>query len=116
MLCCAVLCCNATCRLSCLSSVSIDLVSDSESGGTAADVEPVLAHMLTHATGLRCLQLKPNTDWAGYDATWVSLARLVALTRLELDFGDYVSLVAGLCWHGSATQGTSNHTMSCGWR
>lgn len=100
--CCAVLWRAVACRLPRLQTVSIKLTGCSTAGHWQLD--PVLCQLNTHATGLCCLQLQLETDYtilskmdiveykADYtgDAAWVSLGKMVSLTRLQLSFDEKV--------------------------
>jgi hypothetical protein len=82
-----VLCCaDVICRLPHLSTVSIKL----EEGGSECDLDPVLAQLHTHATGLHSLSLELSTRWEQNPVAWSSLGKLVGLSKLQIAFDDTV--------------------------
>ena len=83
-----VLCCaDVICRLPHLSTISIKL----EKGGSECDLDPVLAQLHTHATGLHSLSLELSTRWEQNPVAWSSLGKLVGLTKLHIAFDSTVS-------------------------
>jgi hypothetical protein len=71
-----------SCRLPQLSTVSIKL----DEGRMDCDLDPVLAQLNMHATGLGSLSLQLNTSWEWKPAAWASLGKLTSLTKLQIAF------------------------------
>ncbi len=91
-MCCAVLCCaDVLCRLPYLSTVGIQLDAYSKEG----DLDPVLASMHMHASGLRSLNLQLDSSWTSCPGTWASLGKLTNLTQLQLTFNSWVRVRLG---------------------
>lgn len=74
------------CRFPRLSTISIKL----DEGSKDCELDPVLAQLHTHATGLHSLSLELQTGWARNPLAGASLGQLVSLTKLQLTFGDEV--------------------------
>jgi hypothetical protein len=70
-----------SCRLPQLGTVSIKL-----EGRMDCDLDPVLAQLHKHATGMCSLSLQLNTSWEWKPAAWASLGKLVGLTKLQIAF------------------------------
>ena len=84
---CCPCCANDFCRFSHLSTISIKL----DEGRSDCDVDPGLAELHLHATGLQSLSLQLNTGWAENPVAWASLGKLVSLTKLHVSFDPDVS-------------------------